>query len=100
MGFDIGYAPSVVKVATLFLLGIVVLSGIDSGTNDSGIKSILITMTENPTDGELMQLDNNIFEFDIGDGVGTNHIPVDIAATLAITQSNLETAIQTAGYII
>lgn len=101
MSFDISYAPSVVRVAVLFLVGIIVLSGIDNGVDHGDhIDSITLTMTMNPVDGDTITLDDNIFEFDIGDGVISGHIPVQIDPSLVDTLLNLKNAIQVAGYVV
>jgi hypothetical protein len=92
---------SIVRVAMLFLIGIIVLSGIDNGVDHGDyIESITLTMTMNPADGDTVTIDNNIFEFDIGDGVTVGNIPVTIDAYLVNTVLNLKNAMQIAGCVI
>ena len=101
MEIGIEQTTSIIKVAMLFLMGIIVLSGIDSGVDHgSYIESITLTMTMNPVDGDTVTIDNNIFEFDIGDGVTAGNIPIQIESTIVDTVLNMKNAIQTAGYVI
>lgn len=101
MEIGIDQTTSIIRVAMLFLIGIIVLSGIDNGVDHgSYIESITLTMTMNPADGDTVILDSNVFEFDIGDGVISGHIPIQIESTIVDTVLNLKSAIQTAGYVI
>jgi len=95
-----GIARTIVGLVLVFAIGLMVLNGIDHSSGSSQVSSIVFTWTENPTDGEFVRIDNSIFEFDIGDGVEANHIPVTIGATVADTIHNFNTAVHTAGYVI
>jgi hypothetical protein len=55
-------------------------------------------MSKNPQDGDTITLNDNIFEFDNGDGVAAGNIPVTLATSLYTTSENLKTAVVNASY--
>lgn len=86
------YSVGIVKVAAVFLIGILILSGIDSGVGVHSNNAIL-SFDNQPADGDTITINGYILEFDSGDGVVSGHIPVTIGATLTETIANLGTAI-------
>lgn len=85
---------NIVKIAAAFLVGLVILSGLITGTvNAQDHQSAVFTFTENPQAEGTITLNNHVFEFTSDGNVASGHIPVQIGATLTDSVSNLETAI-------
>ena len=91
-------SATLVKLAGALLIGVMILGGIISGTANAQDHSYIFSFTENPHDGDIIQLNNHVFEFDTGDGVSDGHILVAIGATLADSVENWKTAATSAGY--
>jgi hypothetical protein len=85
-----------IKSGAIFIIGLIILSGAigASAVGDSSSKSIQLSLTQIPIDGDTITLGNYIFEFDSGDGVIVGHITVAIGSTIDETGSNLRTAIE------
>lgn len=86
-------ATSIVKVACMFIIGICLLNGVENSSQIDTAHTATVTLSENPVDGDTLTLDNNIFEFDSGDGVVTGHIPVTIGTSLDETGVNFVSAV-------
>lgn len=84
---------SIVKIAAIFLIGVIILSGIDNGVSSQTSDSSIISFLGQPNDGDTMTILGQIFEFDTGDGVTSGHTSVSIGNTITETVNNLETAI-------
>jgi hypothetical protein len=91
-------SSTLVKLAGAFLVGLMILGGLISGTANAQDRSYTFSFTENPHDADTITLNNHIFEFDSGDGVSAGHIPVQIGAKLADSVNNWKTAATSAGF--
>lgn len=90
-------AMVIVKLSALFILGVIIISNV-GGVASNSHDSATITLTANPLDGDIVTLDDHVFEFDTGDGVVAGHITVAIGTTLTDTMQNLATAVEAANY--
>jgi hypothetical protein len=88
---------TIIKVAMLLLIGVMILVGIDSG---SATHSSIITLSENPVDGETITVNGVVYEFDDGDGVASGNTAVQIAYTPALTSANLQRSLGIAGFTV
>lgn len=88
-------AVGIVKLACVLFIGVIILNGFGSTSNgaDSVKNVVTITFTGNPVDGDTVTLDDNVFEFDTGDGVTTGHSAVIVGASLEETRNNLGAAV-------
>jgi hypothetical protein len=87
-------ASILLKACAVFLIGVLILSGIVSENVTGDTHSARISLTDNPVDGDIITINTIVFEFDSGDGVVAGHIPVSIGATLAETTENLNSALE------
>lgn len=93
MAEDISDVPNaILKVASILLIGVIFLSGLNSGLGSQMIDSQTLTLTSQPADGETVTIGSSIFEFDTGDGTVSGHIPVIIGSTVLETIGNLRGA--------
>jgi hypothetical protein len=84
-----------VKAAAVFLVGIMILGGfVFTAQTTEKLKTATITLTDLPRNGDIITLGNHVFEFDSGDGVQDDHIPVEIGDTLIQTKSNFVNAVK------
>ena len=81
-----------VRMAAVFLLGIMLLGGFGFAISNDNPKSATITLKDIPQAGDLVQLGSHVFEFTNSGAVGAGHIPVQIGSTLYETRNNLKTA--------
>ena len=88
-------AMTIVKFCILLIIGLVILSSIANTNSASSARGASITITQQPNDGDTVQLDEHIYEFDNDGHVGVNHISVAIGTTLDATISNFKVAIST-----
>jgi hypothetical protein len=91
MDEDISDSPllmGAMKFCIFAIIGVMILNSIYSGTPVSSTESVSLTFTGNPSDGDNIQLDNHIYEFDSGDGVATGHTSVDIEQNMVGTTWN------------
>jgi hypothetical protein len=92
-------SSALVKLAGAFLVGLMILGGLITGTSSAqDHQSATFSFTENPHDGDVIQLNSHIFEFDNGDGVSADHIPVQIGPTMSESVNNWKTTAQNTGY--
>lgn len=89
---EVGEPTNIVRVAAIFLIGVIVLSGIDTGLSTQMVDSTTLSLTAQPSDSDTVTIGGDIFEFDIGDGVISGHIPVLIGSTILETINNLSEA--------
>lgn len=82
---------SIVKVAVIFLIGTIMLSGMVGGTNT--VDSTTFHFTVQPHDGDTITADSYVFEFDSDNSVAAGHVPVTIGETLIDTSNNYRTAV-------
>lgn len=88
-------AVGIVKLACVLFIGVIILNGFGSTSNgaDSVKNVVTITFTGNPADGDTVTLDDNVFEFDTGDGISVGHTAVVIGASLEETKNNLSAVV-------
>jgi restriction endonuclease S subunit len=79
-----------VKIGAVFLIGVIILSGVVANKT---LDSINMTLTKIPADGETIKINGNTYEFDNDNNVNSGNIPVAIAATLNETGYNFESVI-------
>lgn len=82
---------SIVKCCVVLLIGVALLAGFAAGSISGG--GVMITFTQQPTDGDTVTLDGHVFEFDSGNGVAAGHIAVPIGLTTATTNANFKAAV-------
>lgn len=80
-----------VGVGTLLLVAAVLIAGA------SAEKTTTITFHDQPADGEIVTVDDHVFEFDSDNTVESGHIPIEIGWTVTETRNNLENAIGEVG---
>jgi hypothetical protein len=92
MGYDSNGSDStmlIVKVAAMFLIGMLLFVNIGSIDSVSKTSSVTLKFTKNPKSGETIKLGKHNYEFyDDGYTVASGDIPVPIGATLEITVDN------------
>jgi hypothetical protein len=81
-----------VKIAAVFLLGLMLLGGFATAISNDNPRSATITMTDIPQAGDTVQLGAHIFEFTNTGTVASGNIPVRIGSTLYETGNNLKNA--------
>lgn len=83
-------ATMIVKFCMLLIIGLVIISSI--GANSlSSTNSVTFTFTNIPNDGDTVQLDGHVYEFDNNGSVTAGHIAVTIGATRQATVDNFKT---------
>jgi hypothetical protein len=82
-----------VKIAAVFLLGLMLLSGFGFAIQNDNPKSATITLTEIPQDGDMIMLGVHTFEFTHDGAVQSGYIPVRIGSTLIETKANFMAAV-------
>lgn len=104
MSFETGEPADMAKmiagVAFACIFGVIIMGSIDDGILQGSAGNRNLVFPENPTDGELFQLDSHIFEFDNDGNYNSGYIPVTIGITIVDTKNNLLTAIASAGYTV
>lgn len=88
----------IIRIAAILLIGIILLFNIDAGVNLLVDDSTTFTFSSNPVDGDTIAVNDNVFEFDFGDGVVENNIPVQIGDTMRDTADNLQVELSKLGY--
>ena len=86
-------ALTIAKFCILLIIGIVILTGVTNSSTASSTSSVVMTFTQNPSDGQTITLDSHVFEFDSGDGVVAGHILVTIGANAIETSANFKAAV-------
>ena len=81
----------IVKVAAMFLIGVLLITGI--GTNISENSRVTLTLSDQPANGDTVQLDGHIYEFSDDANVGTGNIPIIIESSLNDTADNFAFAL-------
>jgi hypothetical protein len=84
----------IVKIAILIIIGIAMLSLVDTGSTVSGKNAVLADFTGNPVDGDIVVLDDYVFEFDDNGNVSNGNIMVTIGITTSNSKDNLKAVIQ------
>jgi hypothetical protein len=87
--FEVG---GFVKIAAVFLLGLMLLSGFGTAISNANPKSATITLNEIPQAGDTVTLGAHVFEFTNSGTVADGNIPVTIGSTLYETGNNLKNA--------
>jgi hypothetical protein len=87
-----------VVFGVLLIIGIAMLNNVissnSSGNNSTGFAEYQLNFTQNPIAGQIIMVDNNVFEFSSGGSVAPGCIAVQIGNTTADTVNNLKAAIQ------
>ena len=86
-------AMTIIKFCILLIIGLVIISSISNLNGLSTSSDTSITFTQNPHDGETIQLDGHIYEFDNNGSVATGHTAVVIGATELATFNNFKAAV-------
>ena len=84
---------TIVKFCILLVIGLVILSSISTSGMLSTSSSVTLTFNQQPNDGDTVQFDGHIYEFDSNGLVVSGHIPVTIGYTLDVTSQNFKTAV-------
>lgn len=87
-------SSTLVKASAVFLLGLMLLGGFAAGIQNDNPKSVTVTLTEIPSDGDTIILGAHTFEFVDTGAVAPGDIPVKIGSTLIETKANFEAAVQ------
>lgn len=74
------------------MIGVIILSGLDSGVHTSMVGSSTIQFIGQPIDGDIITIHGYVFEFDDDGSVSSGHIPVTIGATVTDTIANFRAA--------
>ncbi|AKB78052.1 hypothetical protein MSHOH_1569 [Methanosarcina horonobensis HB-1 = JCM 15518] len=83
-------AVSLIRVAVIMIIGVTIFAAVPDTTSSMAAGGVTIHITENPLDGDIITLEDDVFEFDFGDGVANGHIPVQIAGTAQGIANNLK----------
>lgn len=82
-----------VKIAAIFLIGLMILGGFMTAVQNDNPKSVSVTLTQIPQNGETITLGSHVFEFTNGGQVASEHIPVEIGSTLVEAGTNFKNAV-------
>jgi hypothetical protein len=83
-----------VKIAAVFLLGLMLLSGFCFAISNDNPRPTTISMTGIPSPGDTVTMGAHVFEFTNTGSVAAGHIPVTIGSTIYESGTNLKNALQ------
>ena len=87
-------AMTIAKFCMLLIIGLIILSSVVTNSNVQQNNRVALPFSGQPADGDILTLDDFVFEFDNNGGVVAGHISVTIGATIDDTKINLNAAIQ------
>lgn len=84
-------AYQIMAFGVILVIGIAMFASVTAQSNTDVLNNYTLNFTENPHDGDTVNVDSHIFEFD-NDNNYTG-IPVNISSTANLTAINLKQAI-------
>lgn len=87
---------TLIKFCVLLVIGVIIISAVSGNSlnpTPNAVATGVISLTNQPVDGDTITVDGTVYEFDNGNGVTSGHIPVLIGVSKSATANNLVTEI-------
>ena len=86
-------ATQFVGFCVILVAGVVMIANITASANTDRLNNYTLNFTGNPHDGDIINLDGQVFEFDNNNAINQGNIPVVIESDINGTTTNLNHAI-------